>query len=276
MLEFLKRLLAGPPARPTSVHVEVGAALVEADAPDDDVAGEDALLAPIQLDGDPAPERAAVNATAPADPRDAFLVPGGLGLPALALVNLRDPLARIELWALDSPTPGPRSTFARRLALRLPPGRPATGWQVSQVLPLPRLQCLVALRHDGELRTALVAVLDLASGGLRELGIAEPDPFEDGPRHVAALRAAADAVLVRWHSGRVPLGRWGDVALEDHVLLFTPLERDGLPVLRLALDDGNIRAWRLHGSTLRLLAIDGRLRPAPRVCRWSLDLSRVL
>ena len=141
---------------------------------------------------------------------------------------------------------------------------------------LPRLQCLVVLRHDAEPRTVRVAVLDIATGGLRELGIAEPDPFADGVGHVAALRAGTDAVLVRWHSGRVKLGRWGDVALEDHVVLFSPRERDGLEVLTLALDDGNIRGWAMQADTLWLKAIDGRLQPVPRVHVWSLDLARVL
>jgi hypothetical protein len=119
-------------------------------------------------------------------------------------------------------------------------------------------------------------VLDIASGALRALGVAEPDPFANGLCHVAALRAGPDAVLVRWHSGRVKLGRWGDVAREDHVVLFTPRERDGLPVLGLALADGNLHAWAMHGATLWMQAIDGWLRPAPRIFTGSLDLARVL
>ncbi len=276
MLKLLKRLLAPPAPRPSAVHPDAGAPLVGHDALPVDLHAEDAMAAPVQVDGDPAPGRPVAAASDATALRDAFLVPGGLGLPAVALVNLRDPRARVELWALDSERPGAGSAFARRLALALPPGHAPAGWQVSQVAPLPRLQALVALRRDGEPRTALVAVLDLASGRLRELGVAEPDPFADGPRHVAALRAGADAVLVRWHRGRVPLGRWGDVALEDDVLLFTPRERDGLPLLRLALDDGNIRGWAMRGTTLWLRAIDGRLQPAPRQWHWSLDLSRLL
>ena len=147
-------------------------------------------------------------------------------------------------------------------------------------MPLPRLQCVVVLCRDDDPRTALVAVLDLATRRLRELGVAEPDPFTDGPDgrpvHLAALQAGPDAVLVRWHSGRVRLGQWDDVAQEDRVVLFTPRERDGLPVLTLALDDGNIRGWGLQGTTLWLHAIDGRPRPAPREYVWSLALGAVL
>jgi len=191
-------------------------------------------------------------------------------------VNRRDPEARVELWSLDSPAPTAASLFAQRRELRYPPGRPVVGWQVAQVAALPRLQCLAVLRHDAEPRTALVGVIDLAGGTLRELGVAEPDPFRREPAHVAALRAGADAVLVRWHEGRVPLGHWGDVAALARVLLFTPLERDGLEVLQLSLDDGNVREWGLQGGTLWLHAIDGRPRPAPRVLAWSLDLARLL
>jgi len=203
-------------------------------------------------------------------------LPGGLGLPALALVNLRDPQPRVEQWSLDTPELTPGSRFAARLALRLPAGQDAVGWQVRQAAALPRLQCLVVLGQDDMPRTALVAVMDVASGRLRALGQAEPDPFVDGAPHCAALRPVADAVLVRWHSGRVRLGRWGDVAVEDHIQLFAPREPHGLEVLTLALDDGNVRAWGMRGTTLWLQAIDGRPRPEPRVQAWSLDLARVV
>jgi hypothetical protein len=273
MLQILKRLLDRPTARSTIVHRDVGATLVAHRELPDAPAGADAMTPPLQVDGDPAGGRPVVQASLPGAPRDVFVVPGGLGLPALALVNLRDPRPRVELWALDASSP---AFFAERCELRFPPDIAPSGWQVTQVASLPRLQCLVVLRDDAEPRTARVAVLDLASLALRELGIAEPDPFADGLGHCAALRVPAGGVLVRWHSGRVKLGRWGDVALEDHVMLFTPRERDGLEVLTLALDDGNVRAWALQGDTLWLQAIDGRLRPAPRVHAWSLDLSRVL
>ena len=276
MLNRLMRLFARPADPPTSVHPAVGAALAGHDDIADALAMDDALVAPLQLDGDPAPGRLAAAAAAPEAPRDAFLLAGGLGLPAVALVNLRDPQARVELWALDSSTPVATTRFAQRLELRLPAGEPELGWQASQVIALPRLQALVALRHDDRPRTALVATLDFATGALRPLGLAEPDPFADDAGHVGTLRVAPDGVLIHWRSGRVPLGRWGDVARQDHVVLFTPRERDGLEVLTLALADGNIRAWGLRGTTLWLHAIDGRPRPAPRVRAWSLDLARVI
>jgi hypothetical protein len=278
---FLKRLLRrAEPPRATIVHPALGAALVGHDVWPGDLVAADAAVAAVQVDGDPAPGRPVADARAPQAPRDVFVAPAGLGLPGLALVNVRDPRARIQLWELDAPTPADGVAFARRVELAFPPGRGGVGWQVRQLVPLPRLQCAVALCHDDDPRTAWVAVLDLASRRLRELGVAEPDPFTDGPGgrsiHVAALQAGPDAVLVRWHSGRLRLGRWGDVALEDRVVLFTPRERDGLAVLALALDDGNIRSWGLRGTTLWLHTIDGRLRPTPREHVWSLALDAVL
>jgi hypothetical protein len=276
MIDFLKRPRHRAALRPTAVGGATGAVLVGHGTVPGDARCEDAMLVPLQIDGDPASGRPASAASAPANPRDAFVVPGGLGLPAIALVNRRDPQARVELWALDSPAPTTASVFARRRELRLPPGLAPIGWQVAQVAALPRLQCLAVLCHDADPRTALVGVIDLASGTLRALGHAEPDPFRHEPAHVAALRAGPDAVLARWHEGRIRLGHWGDVAAQARVLLFTPLERDGLEVLRLSLDDGNIRGWGTAGATLWLQAVDGRLRPVPRVRAWSLDLSRVL
>lgn len=276
MLEVLKRLLAPRAPAVTHVHAQVGAPLLACDGLPADALAPDAMLAAIQIDGDPGPGRVAAEAASPSAPRDAFVVPGGLGLPAIALVNVRDREASVELWTLDPPSGGGLPTFAQRRDLRAPAGEAGAGWQVSQVAPLPRLQCLVVLRHDDEPRTARVAVLDLASGALRVLGAAEPDPFEHVIVHVTAMRAGADGVLVRWHEGRVRLGRWGDVAGKSRLVLFTPGEPAGLEVLRLALDDGNVRAWAMQGNTLLLHAIDGRLQPGPRLFDWSLDLSRLL
>ncbi len=276
MLAALKRLFARDTTPVTWVNAAVGTELVRHASLPEDLAAEDAAVPPIQVDGDPAPGRAAVDTPLAKSPRDVFVAAGGLGLPALALVNLRDPQARVELWALDSPTPGPASRFAARRPLRWPAGRESTGWQAIHLSALPRLQCLVALRHDDAPRTAMLAVLDLATGAMRELDVVEPDPFEHAPSHVAALRAAPDAVLVRWHRGRVALGSWGDVAAEDVVLLFTPRERAGLPLLRLSLDDGNIHAWGMRGTTLWMKTIDGRPRPAPRVFVRSLDIGRIV
>lgn len=281
MPDFLRRLLRRPePPRATLVHPALGTALVGHEGWPGDLVAVDAIAPGLQVDGDPAPGRPVAAAADPQAPRDAFVAPAGLGLPALALVNVRDPRARVQLWELDAPSPAGGAVFARRVELEFPPGRQPDGWQVRQLAPLPRLQCVVALCHDDEPRTALVAVLDLATRRLRELGVAEPDPFADGPDgrpvHLAALQAGPDAVLVRWHCGRVRLGQWGDVAREDRVVLFTPRERDGLPVLTLALDDGNIRSWALGGTTLWLQAIDGRPRPAPREHVWSLALGAAL
>ena len=279
MLDFLKRFRRRC-LPPTTVHDLLGTSLVRRETWPDDLTGDQVEILPIQIDGDPTPARPATAAALPTSPRDAFLVPGGLGVPAFALVNIRDPVARMTMWALTSETVTPASTFAQPLAPAFPAGRSPAGWQVGQVLPLPRLQCLLALRHDDDSRTALVAVLDLANRRLRELGTGEPSPFANGPEgqpvHIAALRASRDSTLVLWRSGHVPLGAWGDVARHDHVLLFTPSERDGLEVLTLALDDGNIRSWGMHGTTLWLETIDGRLRPSPRSFAWSLDLGALL
>jgi hypothetical protein len=281
MPDFLKRLLGrADPPRATVVHPALGTTLIGRERWPGGIVAADATVTALQVDGDPAPGRPVAEACDPRAPRDLFVAPAGLGLPALALVNVRDPQARVQLWELGSPTLAGGTVFARRVELEWPPGHEPTGWQVRQLAPLPRLQCVVALCRDDEPRTALVAVLDVATRRLRALGVAEPDPFADGPDgrpvHLAALPAGEDAVLVRWHCGRVRLGRWGDVAREDRVVLFTPRERDGLPVLTLALEDGNIRGWGLDGATLWLHAIDGRLRPAPREHVWSLGLDAVL
>lgn len=75
---------------------------------------------------------------------------------------------------------------------------------------------------------------------------------------------------------------WVRVAAEtyansrDHLVLFSPRHPQGLKVLDLSLDDGNVRRWGTVGKTLWLETEDIRPRGQPARFVWSLDLSRVL
>jgi hypothetical protein len=258
----------------TVVHAAVGAPLVRAaafpaavDPPPGPAFGE-ALYA--QVDGDP-PEGVFVDgATAARAPRDVFVVPGGLGLAALAFVNrLRDDRLVVETWTLTADTP---PCFGERRACEFGPGEVA----VIEAVALPRLRNLVVLSHPGATPAVTLHLHDLERNRLRSIGPVEGDPFRAPETFVAALPVAPDAILALHRTGRVDLGDWGHVALANHLVLYAPQQPDGVEILTLGLDDGNVSHWGMVGSTLWLQAVDGRLDPAPESFTWSLDLGALL
>jgi len=227
----------------------------------------------VQVDGDP-PGAVFVAPGEPAQrPRDAFVVPGALGLPSLVFVNLRRGHACVELWEIDE---AQRFVRPRPAAFELGRGDPGDV-AVVEALALPRLQALVVVRQERPRPQASLHRLDMATGRLLRIAEVEPDPFAHAPAPwLGVLQLAPDTVLVLHRTGRVPLGRWGDVARENHLVLYSPREPLGLPLLTLALDDGNVSHWGLDGSRLWLHSVDGRLRPQPKIFDWSIDLAAAL
>ena len=272
MLRFFTHR-AGAAVR-TAVHSGVGAPLVSAaafpavvDPPPRPAFGE-ALCA--QVDGDPPAGVFVDGATAARAPRDVFVVPGGLGLAALAFVNrLRSDRLVVETWTLAADAP-PR--FAEQRACEFGRGEVA----VREVVALPRLRNLVVLSHPGATPAVTLHLHDLERNRLRLVGPVEGDPFREPETFVATLPVAADAVLALHRTGRVDLGDWGHVALANHLVLYAPQQPEGVEILTLGLDDGNVSHWGMVGSTLWLQAIDGRLDPAPETFTWSLDLGALL
>jgi len=120
-------------------------------------------------------------------------------------------------------------------------------------------------------------VRHLGGDALPPAGRLAPNDWSQGLpfRFVDTLQVTADAVLVLFHSDKERLGPQRYANRTDHLVLFSSAHRDGVAVLTLGIDDGNVRQWGLVGKTLRLKTSDDR-GAKPREAIWSLDLAKLL
>ena len=64
--------------------------------------------------------------------------------------------------------------------------------------------------------------------------------------------------------------------LYNHVVLFSRNQPDGLELLKLGIDTGNVDEWFVQDNVLYLRTLDRRDALNNRIGFWSLDLSNVL
>ncbi|MEP1448138.1 MAG: hypothetical protein ABJK37_18690 [Paraglaciecola sp.] len=62
----------------------------------------------------------------------------------------------------------------------------------------------------------------------------------------------------------------------NNIVLFSDHYPQGIEVLKLSIDDGNIEQWQVVDKKLLLHTIDNRNNKDPKTFYWSLDLSKVL
>ncbi len=202
-------------------------------------------------------------------------VSGIPGQPAIAVLDVRDHGPSVEIWELGAGTP---VRFERQRTVQFDPGQAGwTAFSTVGVACLPVHQVLIGLDYsEPQGRTALF-VYDVASNGARKLANIEPDPnsFLRG-NFFATLPVAPDAVLVLFHTDQERLGPERYVNKYDHLMLFSTRYPKGLEILKLGVDDGNVRRWDMVGSTLWLDTLDARNPAQPVKFTWSLDLSKVL
>ena len=84
---------------------------------------------------------------------------------------------------------------------------------------------------------------------------------------------ATNAALVLFHTEELRLKAEVYVRKYDHLMLFSDRFPQGLEVLKLGLDDGNVRRWAMNGPTLWLDTVDLRTN---KTFVWTLDLSQLI
>jgi hypothetical protein len=197
------------------------------------------------------------------------------GVPPLALRTAPERQPRLEVWELSSQPP---ESFVKARPLRLAEDQPR--WFSHSLLAaacLPGSQLVLAVRYVDKSPKDALFVLDTATGQARPLGRIETDLSRGlPPRYFDLLPINGSAALLRFGSDWVRVAAETYANGRDHVVLFTPRHPQGLEVLSLSLDDGNVRRWALVGKTLWLETED--IRPPGGSARfvWSLDLAGVL
>lgn len=62
----------------------------------------------------------------------------------------------------------------------------------------------------------------------------------------------------------------------NNIVLFSDNHPQGIEILKLSIDDGNVKEWQVIDKKLLLHTVDNREHKDPKTYFWSLDLSKVL
>jgi hypothetical protein len=117
-------------------------------------------------------------------------------------------------------------------------------------------------------------IYDTVNNQFRRIDRIEPE-YSALPRtFVESISPTPESLLLMYHTKAIRISAENYAYAHDHILLFSPRFPQGLEVLKLVVDDGNVRAWGLQGKTLWLKTLDKRKGQKEFV--WSIDLSQVL
>jgi len=262
----------------STVHADVGAPLVKQaafpatlDAPPQASYGQ---AVDVEIDGTP-PQASFVTQHIDGRTTSGHRIPAAAGQPPVVVANLiKDGIPSAEIWELDAS--GTR--FAKRRLDQFDPAQSKwVGYETNGATALPAHKVLVGLRYTNPRAVVGFYLYDRVANDVRPLGVVEPDwtkgvPFIYADTH----QVGPDAALVLFHTDKLLLGAERYANGFDHLMLFSPRHPQGLEVLKLGIDDGNVLRWGLVGKTLWLQTADPRGRGTPVSFTWSLDLSRVL
>jgi hypothetical protein len=204
-----------------------------------------------------------------------FRVAAHAGQPPLALVNISDLQSRLEIWELSADAmPG----FIRQRTLQIDPAQKT--WGASRALDvacLPGDRLAIGLYYANPRTQHALYVYDIPGNAFRKVGDAVLDSSSGAPeRTFETWPVTRDSAMVLWHSGELRVKAEVYVRERDHLLLFSPRHPQGLEVLALGLDDGNVERWAMVGQRLWLETVDARNIEKPVAFVWSLDLAKAL
>ncbi len=269
-------LFKGKVARlPSTVAPELRATLKRETAwPGGVAAARDTRCAQARVDGTP-PQAHFVAPEFDGSTRSALRIAARPGLPPLGIVNLGGDIRRPQFWELASDA-DPK--FVRQVPVTLDPAQDK--WVTARAieagcLPGPLVALGLAYATDDTFQS--VVVYDRATRQVRKLADAVYDASSGHADSLLDTRdAGADRTLLLFHTGELRLRAEVYLREHDHIVVFSPRHPQGLEVLKLGLDDGNVVDWRLAGTTLWLHTQDRRNEKQPGKFFWSLDLAAVL
>ena len=209
------------------------------------------------------------------DTRTGFRIASRAGVPPLGIVNVGGQVRRPEFWELKSDAD---PAFVRKRAVQLDPQQDSwASATVFQIACLPGRQLAVGLVHADARPAQTLLTYDTAANTFHKISDVVYDTSSGSPDSLFdMLPAGPEAALILYHTGKIRLKAEVYVREHDHVLVFSPRHPQGLEVLALGLDDGNVVKWTLSGKTLWLQTQDRRDEKQPRDFFWSLDLASVL
>ncbi len=227
-----------------------------------------------RVDGSP-PAARFVSPDFAGSTHSAFRIAGCAGLAPLGIVNIGGEVRRPQFWELASDT---QPSFVREIPVQLDPAQ--KHWITASAVDvgcLPGPLVALGLAYSTGLPFQSIVVYDRQAHEIRKISDAVYDGLSGAPENLLATRdAGPDRVLLLYHTDQLRLRAEVYVRKYDHILVFSPRHRQGMEVLKLGLDDGNVVDWIMVDKTLWLHTYDRRDDKRPEGLFWSLDLSSVL
>lgn len=204
-----------------------------------------------------------------------FRVSASAGLPPLAMFNTQTDNPTFEIWELASDL---HPELVTKRPVQIDPDQKS--WRSYAIVDgacLPGRQMLLVINYIAPvapmMRVALY-VYDIATNSFRKVGRVEPDSSKGPPfSYFDIWPAAADTAMVLYHTEGLHVKAEVYVSRYDHLVVYSKRYPQGLEVLKLSVDDGNVRHVAMVGKTLWLDTLDRRNNAS---FIWSLDLSNVL
>lgn len=205
----------------------------------------------------------------------AFRLAGRTGLAPLGIVNIGGEVRRPQFWELASDTD---PSFVREIPVQLDPAE--NSWITASAVDagcLPGPLVALGLAYSTGRPFQSVVVYDRQTRQTRKISDAVYDGLSGSPDNLlATLDAGPDRTLLLYHTDELRLRAEVYARKYDHILVFSPRHPQGIEVIKLGLDDGNVVDWVMVGKTLWLHTYDRRNDKQPDGMIWSLDLSAVL
>lgn len=207
----------------------------------------------------------------------AFRVASRPGLSPLAIVNGASEVQQPQFWELGSDT---EPTFVRNIPVQLDPAQGS--WITASAVNvgcLPGSLLALGLAYADSKGRPLqsIVVYDRQTHQIRKLSDATYDGLSGTVENLLATRAVgAERTLLLYSTDQLRLRAEVYARKYDHILVFSPRHPQGIEILKLGLDDGNVTDWVVIDKTLWLHTYDRRNDKQPDGMEWSLDLSSVL
>lgn len=186
----------------------------------------------------------------------------------LAIVNRDSGNRSFEVWELDPHQP---QSFVRQRSV-VYDAEPGNWFAriVVEALCLPREQALLAVTYWGQGTRTVIYRYHVGSNTLNRLGPAELNT-EDLATYFSGVWLGPDAAIVRFGSDQRTTSPETYLNARNHFLLYSNDHPEGLELLTLGSDHGQLTRWAATAQTLWLETADPR-KPGSARSTWSLPL----
>ena len=262
-------------AAPTTVAPSVGADLRQENGFSNTVFTQPASLAmqcqKTQVEGQPPKVSFLQNAVVDVS-NMAFVAQGMPGNKAIAFINNPEEL-RFDLWSLDPETLSLEQMI--QLGSLHPEQNKWVSYSVLDVACLSDSQLLLVVGYHNPRPKYALYRFDVELSAIKLFGNAEPNA-QDLDKYFEVQQLPNGYSMVLYYSDTRRKSAEIYHNYYNHLVLYSPDNPQGVEVLKVGIDMGNVTSWFVNDKTLFMQTQDNRNPRAPKIGYWSLDLSRLM